>query len=320
MDFEVDLSALSSSQSEFEGMKGTVQSINSDVGSSYISKLSGTEISSLSASLLSHVARLEKAYGNSNTWFAGYTKELQELENKLSEFSGPNMTKPEEFKETFLDIFTKATVPMITTAAKKAREEAKALLGSHLKEYSHTGKTGDTGDFYIVNTRIPVKDYEAYIQKNKMYQNAGLLDGQCMVLSQYYAADMLSGKYTRKSTMKELGGGPAVRMNEGCTSPTEDKVLEYVYREVNEGHPVVLQVTQKQTAAKGWRHLVTVVGYHKSVKSAADLTPDKILVLDCVDGKVQTLSERNRRLYNQNKKFLAYGPTEKFQQSIGLTA
>ena len=316
MDLEVELSNLTSSQSDFEAMSSKIKTINSDVNSSYIKNLSGTEIASVAEGLISNINRLEKAYDNSNRWFANYTSELSDLEKALSTFNGPNMPKPEAFSKNFLDLFTKATIPMITTAAKKARSEEKSLLASHLRAYQYTDKDGLSGDYYIVKTKIPVEEYEAYIQKNKMYQNAGLLGSQCMILSQYYASDMLRGKATSKTDMKELSGAPAVKMNEGITSPTEDAVLEYVYREVNEGNPVVLQVTQRETSTKGWRHLVTVVGYDKSVKSAKDLTPNKILVLDCVDGKVQKLSERNRRLYNQNKKFLAYGPTEAFKASI----
>ena len=321
MDFEVDLTALTSSAAELDSLTSDVKVINSDVKGSYLNKLSGTEISSLGTRIINIMARLEKGYSNSDTWFSNYTSELKALEDALSSFNGPNnMTKPEQFTKEFIDIFTKVTVPQITTAAKKAREEAKARLGQHLTAYNYTDKDGITDEFYIVNTKIPVKDYEAYIQQNRLYQNAGLLGSECMLLSQYYASDMLSGSKSSKQKMLGRSGAPAVKMNEGCTSLTEDAVLEYVYREVNEGNPVVLQVTQKQTASKGWRHLVTVVGYDKSVKSAADLTPDKILVLDCVDGKVQRLSERNRKLYNQNKKYLAYGPTEKFKASIGLSA
>ncbi len=316
MDLEVDLSSLTSSQSEFESMSSTIKTINSDVSGSYIKSLSGTEISSLGDSLISRVERLEKAYNNCNKWFSGYTSELTALESQLSGFSGPNMTKPETFSKNFNDFFTKITIPMITTAAKKAREEQKALLASHLKAYTHTDKFGVTGDFLMVKTKIPVEEYAAIIYKNGMYQNAGLLDGDCMILSQYYASDMLRGKVTSKGDMRGKSGAPAVKMNERCTSLTEDKVLDYIYREVNEGNPVVLQVTQRETKSKGWRHLVTVVGYDKSVKSAQDLTPDKILVLDCVDGKIQKLSERNRKLYNQNKTYLAYGPTDAFKATI----
>lgn len=62
----------------------------------------------------------------------------------------------------------------------------------------------------------------------------------------------------------------------------------------------------------GGRHLVTVVGFDASVQSYKDLTSDEILVIDCVDGKIQTLSERNRKLFNQDKQFFARGATDTF--------
>ena len=57
---------------------------------------------------------------------------------------------------------------------------------------------------------------------------------------------------------------------------------------------------------------LTDIGFDASVQSYKDLTPDKILVIDCVDGKIQTLSERNRKLFNQDKQFFARGATDTF--------
>ena len=318
MDFEVDLSALASSQGEFEGMCGAIKAVNSELNGSYITKLSGTEISGLSSKLKSDMDRLETGYNNSSTWLTGFNSELNALEGNLSGFSVSGMTEISTFSTEFSDLFTKITAPVMTTTAQKEREELKARLGEHLKEYTYTDSEGNTQKFYMIDTPTAVEDYEAYLQKYGIYQNAGLLGSECMLLSQYYGCDLLRGTYTRKSTMQERGGSPATRMNEGCVSENEQDILNYVYNEVNEGNPVVLQVTQKMTY-KGWRHLVTVVGYDSSVKSAEDLTPDKILVLDCVDGKVQRLSDRNRKLYNQGGKYLAYGPTETFKASISGT-
>lgn len=172
-------------------------------------------------------------------------------------------------------------------------------------------------NFNVVNTKLSVSDYEAYVQKNGVNQNSGLLPSDCMLLSQYYAKDLLTGKYTSKQSMANGQGGPAVRMNERCRSTNEQDVLNYTYNELNEGHPVVLQVSQVNSY-KGWRHLVTAVGYDSSVQSAQDLNPDTILVLDCVDGEVQTLSKarsqggHERRLFAQGGNFQALGPTQEF--------
>ena len=138
-----------------------------------------------------------------------------------------------------------------------------------------------------------------------------------MLLSQYYAKDLLTGKPSSKNTVVNLGGSPATRMNERMKSTNVDDVLNYTYRELTEGHPVVLQVSQVRSD-EGLRHLVTAVGYNSSVTSAQDLTPDKILVLDCVDGKIQTLGQSRetgghaRSLFAQGGNYQALGPTDVF--------
>ena len=125
---------------------------------------------------------------------------------------------------------------------------------------------------------------------------------------------------TRKSDYASSSSSPATRMNNQVRSQNADDILKYVYQEVSSGRPVALQVTQRRSN-EGLRHFVTVVGFDASVKSYKDLTPDKILVLDCVDGKVQTLSgqERtdgkghNRQLFNQGGKgYYALGATQTF--------
>lgn len=181
-----------------------------------------------------------------------------------------------------------------------------------MKNYTYRGQ-----NFNVVNTKMDVATYEQYVQKNGLNQNAGLLGGDCMLLSQYYATDLLRGTYTRKSTMADRQGSPATRINERVASTNQDDVLNYAYQELSEGHPVVLQVSQIHSD-QGLRHLVTAVGYDSSVTSAKDLTPDKILVLDCVDGKIQTLGQarseggHERRLFAQGGNYQALGPTEKF--------
>ena len=172
-------------------------------------------------------------------------------------------------------------------------------------------------EFYVVNTKTPVTDYAKYIQKNGCYQNAGLLGGQCMLLSQYYAVDLMRGTYTSRSEMENIEGGPAIRINDYVKSESEDPILEYIYEETLAGRPTVLQVSQVNSY-KGWRHLVTVVGFKSEVKSYKDLNPNNILVLDCVDGKIQTLglprSEggHERYLFAQDGYYLARGSTDDF--------
>ena len=178
-------------------------------------------------------------------------------------------------------------------------------------------------EFYIANTKINAVDYEAYVQKYGLYQNNGVLDGLCPILSQYYAMDMMRGTYTSKSDMVNLQKGPSVRMNAGCSSSNIDDVLEYIYNETINGRLTTLTVTQKATVWDGtrWRgprHVVTVVGFASSVKSYKDINEDTLLVLDCVDGKIQTLSQARedgghaRHIYAQDGKYFAHGATQSF--------
>ena len=228
-----------------------------------------------------------------NTDFSSVKTTFSSLANLLIETSGNYQSGDTKAANTILNETSANSTTAISTGA--------------MTSYQYDGKK-----FNVVNTKTSIDDYANYIQSNKMYQNAGFMDGQCMLLSQYYAKDLLTGKNTSKSTMADHGGAPAVRINERVQSETnEDPVLEYAYQELSEGHPVVLQVTQRHSD-QGLRHLVTAVGYDSSVTSSSDLTPDKILVLDCVDGQIQTLDKRNRKLYNQGGKYQALGPTEKF--------
>ena len=158
-------------------------------------------------------------------------------------------------------------------------------------------------------------DYEAYLQKNGLYQNAGLLGSRCDMLSGYYAMDLLRGSYTSKSTMQNGEGGSCFNINRTVADANVEPIMQYTYEELSKGNPVVLQVTQKRSN-EGLRHFVTVVGYSSNVTSYQDLTPENMLVIDCVDGKIQTLNERNRNYYNQKGKYYAKAPTEDFLAKI----
>jgi len=311
MDYDVKLDKLSSKLKDLEELKSGSEDVYNEFNSCYLNSINCAELSNLKSILKQPIERLKKGFNNANNWFKKYVEDTTSLEESLAALKGRELSSPKDFGGEFTDMFGKRTLPLLKTGANV--NSASGVIGTvngTLLEYSYNGQK-----FYIPKTKISLDEYAAYIQKNKMYQNAGFQGGQCMLLSQYYASDMLRGKFTTKSAMDSHSGAPAVKMNERCRSVNQDDVLQYVYQEINAGNPVVLQVTQKKSN-RGARHLVTMVGYTSDVKSAADLTPDKILVLDCVDGKVQTLSERNRKLFNQGGTYQALGPTEKFLATI----
>ena len=179
-----------------------------------------------------------------------------------------------------------------------------------MRSYTYNGK-----EFNITNSPINLDDYQAHLQKNGLYQNAGLLGSRCDMLSGYYAMDLLRGSYTSKNTMQEGSGGSCYNLNRTVSDVNVEPIMQYTYDELSKGNPVVLQVTQKRSN-EGLRHFVTVVGYSSNVSSYQDLTPENMLVIDCVDGKIQTLNERNRNYYNQKGKYYAKAPTEDFLAKI----
>ena len=306
MDYLIDLPTLEKSAASLESIKSKATTIQNNYNSSYLNSLSNTEIASVTKKLKTAIDRLAKGYSNSSTWFKKYNKEITTIEEQLSTFKVDGLTEPIEFKGKFEDLFGKRTMPAIqTNGDPEFNSRQITSTNGHLLEFTYNGNT-----FYVVNTKISIQDYENYVQSNKLYQKGGLLGGQCMVLSQYYAVDLLRGTYTSRNKMSNLEGAPATRIKEKSNSGDVNDIKEYLFSELNEGNPVVLQVT---TQTPGNRHLVTVVGYKSGVTSASDLTPENLLVLDCYDGKIQTLSERNRNYYNQGRGYLAYGPTETFK-------
>ena len=179
-----------------------------------------------------------------------------------------------------------------------------------MRTYTYNGKT-----YNITNSSINLDDYQAHLQKNGLYQNAGLLGSRCDMLSGYYAMDLLRGSYTSKSTMEAGSGGSCYNLNRTVSDVNVEPIMQYTYDELSKGNPVVLQVTQKRSN-EGLRHFVTVVGYDSGVTSYKDLTPENMLVIDCVDGKIQTLNERNRNYYNQKGKYYAKAPTMEFLAKV----
>lgn len=249
--------------------------------------------------------------GKPNSGYADYIKTKTELENAIEESMQKCIKLQNDAKNSAQSIKAMDGSVAFATSSNAASSSSSiysaGLATDNLVAVNYNGE-----EFYVVNTKVPVIDYAEHVQKNKMYQNAGVLGSQCMIASQVYARDLLIGHYTSYDEFANaLNGNAATKINNKCLSSDKNEVISFVYNEINEGHPVVLQVTQKRSN-EGLRHLVTVVGYNQNVKSASELTEKDILVLDNVDGKIQTLSERNRTLYDQGKGYYALAPTEAF--------
>jgi hypothetical protein len=266
--------------------------------------------------------------GKETDAYRSYKNKKSELEGKISE----SKTKCEEIKSNCDSIV--AAIKALDAQVEEKEFSVSAGGGAESTDGSQVasgvsvigsvegGKmiaiNVDGKEFYVANTRISVVDYEKYVQSSGLYQNTGFMGSQCSTLAQVYGVDMMRGTYTARSTDAVDAQSPCTRMLDGVSSPNEEDVLQYLYNELTAGRVCSLQATQVQTATKGWRHVVTVVGFDSSVKSWKDLNPDTILVLDCVDGKIQTLGKsrssggHERKLYAQGGKYMAHGATQDF--------
>jgi hypothetical protein len=205
--------------------------------------------------------------------------------------------------------------------ANNAINQSKYTIGSSVKNGKMLKVTFEGKTYYIANTKINCFDYEAFVKKNKTYQDAGVGAFQCQTLSQIYAVDMLRGTKTTAKEIDNPGGlkwSPYIRMENFVQDPNSPTpIINFTYNELSEGRPVTLQVSQINSDNHE-RHWVTVVGYEESVKTPQDLNPDTMLVLDCVDGDLQTLSKsraqggHERRLYKWNGVYQAGGATDRF--------
>ena len=179
-------------------------------------------------------------------------------------------------------------------------------------------------EFYVTNTEINCLDYENYVQESGIYQNMGVGGNQCQTLAQIYAVDMLRGSWTSAAEIEDTNGmswSPYHRMENIKKSETSTKpIIDFTYNELKAGRPVALQVSQVNSDL-GERHWVTVVGFSSNVKSANDLNADTLLVIDCVDGTIQTLSQsrslggHERDLYKWNGVYQVNGATSEFLES-----
>lgn len=252
--------------------------------------------------------------GNELSGYSTYIRKKAELEVLVGNSRQTCIACQDEVKEAVssiqtLDGVTK-NVEIKSLAGLLGSASGYTILSStdQLLEVSYMGE-----EFYVTNSKINPFTYSEYVRKNGMTQNAGALGNQCMVAAQYYVMDMIRGTYTNRNNFKYMVGSPATKINNRMLSDNPADVLGFVFSEVQAGRPVVLQTSQKK---QGLRHLVTVVGFKKGVTNSNNLSPENILVLDNVDGKVQTLAERNRRIYNQGKGYQALGATNKFLNTV----
>ena len=149
MYFSINLDSLSSKKTEFEGLNTNVSQISEENSSGYLSQISGTEIGSLVTKINNSVTRLKKGYENSNNWLSRYVKDLNDVEDGLSNFEASGSAKPTEFKSEFIDIFSKTVMPLLKTKAETETTDTENLTDLEAKKKAFMGDVNDSSQFYI---------------------------------------------------------------------------------------------------------------------------------------------------------------------------
>lgn len=257
--------------------------------------------------------------------YSSYVNTKSELQTKMNE----SKTKCEEYIRNCNSIVssiqaldsaaTDFSVAVVSTGGGgNTLSVIESVEGGNMLKITCNGK-----EYYVANTRISVIEYQEYIEKVGLCQNSGFMPSECSTLSQVYACDLMRGTYTARSDDAVQAQSPCTRVGATCESTNKDDVLKYIYDEITNGRVVTLQATQVNTTVDGSRHVVTVVGFDSSVKSWKDINKDTLLVLDCVDGKIQTLGQsresggHERDFYQMgnsrgSRTYLVHGATDEF--------
>ena len=212
-------------------------------------------------------------------------------------------------------------VDKILEYSKGEENKEKVLISNDgvSEDYSNTYKMkiGDR-EWLLPNTKGNLFDYADWLEYQQLYQNAGYRDNaQCNVASAEYVVEMSRGTFKSKNNRDSLYALNRLDI-ELCSN--QDELKEKIYETILSGYPCTIDSTQVFTSVDGSKHVVTVVGIDASVTCAAELTPDKILVLDCVDGKIQPLGlsreygghERDFFTQRADGRYAISIPSEKF--------
>lgn len=149
MDYEINLTSLSSKVTELEGMKTDVQNIKSEYDGGYINQITSTEISSLANKAAQSIERLKKGYDNTHDWFNRYVTEFTSLEDNLTSFKSDSLTSPKEFTGEFMDIFSKVTIPALQTKNEQSTTSDLDPDSLEAKKAAFAGDVNDASQFYI---------------------------------------------------------------------------------------------------------------------------------------------------------------------------
>ena len=152
----------------------------------------------------------------------------------------------------------------------------------------------DTSEYYLVSTKNDTIEFAKLVDNLNIAQThpPGYPD-YCLAFAYYHAYMLYNG--TNLSNMTAVAGASYMYASRFKVYENDNKqvILSRVYDSINAGKPVIIHVNGNSTGTS--RHYVTVVGYKKTVKSAANLKEEDLLIIDSYDGKLERMDRTGSR-------------------------
>ncbi len=163
-------------------------------------------------------------------------------------------------------------------------------------------------DWKVVNTALSVSEYatDAYNRGIRQNSNSERYGDLCLAFSYVHASNLYTG-FNGDNAESAYNWNHAGEFTD-YFNDDKQATLGVVYEQIKEGKPVVMQVNGNTSGTS--RHFVTVVGVKNSVKSAADVTEDDLLILDSWDCNLERMDTDTSRFMTTgsqtNKSYSGY--------------
>lgn len=175
-------------------------------------------------------------------------------------------------------------------------------------------------EYYVVNTAMDPIEYAKIVKERGLTQNY-TNDGECLMISTWYAKQMSLGISSTFKDYEDLVGGGGEEFANNIWSEDLNVVKEGIFNAVSSGYPSVIRVNQTTPGKESSRHYVTVVGFTTDITDYTQINENNILVIDNAHVRNPcTLAESGkygpRTFLKENGKYEVKVPTAEFEAVI----
>ena len=151
----------------------------------------------------------------------------------------------------------------------------------------------DGAPYFVCSTKTKLYSYQEYLLSHDIYQEAdwGAWSSKCQNVAYLHCYGFYINK--RNYVAKNVDNGNCGGKFKTFISGDLSKIMD------TNGRPLVIQVNGKDDGST--RHFVTVVGFTADVKSVADLSPRKLLIIDSCDGQIERMDQPGSRYLTTGK-------------------